>query len=147
MPIAAEGCKKMPGYWKQPYSSLGTRPGRFNCPLLPLWRSRLSAYRFKALERLCPGFLSKLFYRTQVALLRLLHRGQRADLVIHLENIWISQLAAGRHHWLIPNQEWFIESRGPYLSFTNRILCKTQHAVSIFSALHADTHYLGFYRR
>lgn len=123
---------------------LGHQTRQVQLPPTPVWRSRLSAYRFKALKRFCPGFLSKLFYRTQVALLRLLHRGQRADLVIHLENIWISQLAAGRHHWLIPNQEWFIESRGPYLSFTNRILCKTQHAVSIFSALHADTQYLGF---
>ncbi|MGC8119088.1 glycosyltransferase [Marinobacter sp. VGCF2001] len=123
---------------------LGHQARQVQLPPTPLWRSRLSAYRFKALERLCPGFLSKLFYRTQIALLRLLHTGQRADLVIHLENLWISQLAAGRRHWLIPNQEWFIESRGPYLSFINRILCKTHHAVSIFSALHSDTRYLGF---
>lgn len=123
---------------------LGHQTRQVQLPPTPVWRSRLSAYRFKALKRFCPGFLSKLFYRSQIGLLRLLRPIQQADLVIHLENVWISQLAAGRHHWLIPNQEWFIESRGPYLSFTNRILCKTHHAVSIFSALHADAQYLGF---
>jgi hypothetical protein len=123
---------------------LGHQTRQVRLPPTPLWRSRLSVYRFKALKRFCPGFLSKLFYRSQVASLRLLKPGQQSDLVIHLENVWVSQLTAGRHHWLIPNQEWFIESRLPYLSFINRILCKTNHAVTIFSALHSDTQYLGF---
>ncbi|RBP71947.1 glycosyltransferase [Marinobacter nauticus] len=123
---------------------LGYQARQVQRPPTPAWRSRLSAYRFKALERFCPGFLRKLFYRSQVASLKLLKPAQQADLVIHLENVWVSQLTAGRHHWLIPNQEWFVESRLPYLSFINRILCKTNHAVAIFSALHSNTHYLGF---
>ncbi|MBY5961829.1 glycosyltransferase [Marinobacter nauticus] len=123
---------------------LGHQCLQVQLPPTPLWRSRLSIYRFKVLKRYCPGAITKLVYRSQVALLRILKPGKRADLVIHLENVRVTQLAVGRHHWLIPNQEWFIESKLPYLNFINRILCKTHHAVSIFSALHPDTQYLGF---
>lgn len=73
-----------------------------------------------------------------------LPRDTKADLVIHLENLRVSCLNRGKCHWLIPNQEWFIESRLPYLRFVDRIQCKTQHAVDVFSRFHPSSTYLGF---
>lgn len=141
---SGRGLQKDAGILEAALQELGHQCRQAQLPPTPSWRSSLSSYRFKLLKRYCPGALTQIFYRSQVALLRILNPGPRADLVIHLENVRVTQLATGRHHWLIPNQEWFIESRLPYLGFINRILCKTNHAVSIFSALHSDTHYLGF---
>ncbi|BEH14470.1 glycosyltransferase [Marinobacter shengliensis] len=113
-------------------------------PPTPEWQSRLSHYRYRLLSRYLPSSVGNLYYTTRAAIARTPPRQARADLVIHLENIRLSYLNRGKSHWLIPNQEWFIESRLPYLRFIDRIQCKTKHAVGIFSQFHSKSTYLGF---
>ncbi|MBY6032508.1 glycosyltransferase, partial [Marinobacter daepoensis] len=124
--------------------ALGHHCSHRKLPPTPRWRSRLSDYRFKALKQYAPRFLEALYYRFRIGLPSRLRKSDPTDLVIHLENIRTSELASGTRHWLIPNQEWFIESRLPYLAFVDRVLCKTRHAIPIFSALHPTSAYLGF---
>lgn len=113
-------------------------------PPAPHWQTRFSHYRHRMLQRFCPAAIRRGLYWTFVFIRRRLSFRRGANLVIHLENIRPSQLAASRIHWLIPNQEWFIESRTPYLPFVDRILCKTRHAVDVFDVLHPEVQFIGF---
>lgn len=110
----------------------------------PAWRNKLSYFRYRLLNTYCPKPIEHLYYPVSRWFKAFLNGAPKADLVIHLENIRPSYLSARSKHWLIPNQEWFIESRSPYLAFIDRVLCKTHHAQTVFSSLHPRTCFLGF---
>ncbi|WP_372966664.1 glycosyltransferase [Marinobacter sp.] len=113
-------------------------------PPTPAWRNKLSHFRHRFMTRYLPKPVDHLYHTLSRRLKTSATKTIKADLVIHLENIRPSHLDCSAKHWLIPNQEWFIESRTSYLRFVDRVLCKTQHATTIFSGLHPNTHYLGF---
>lgn len=115
-----------------------------NLPPTPEWRSRLSHYRYRLISRYLPKSVGNLYYNIRAAIAKAKPCKSKVELVIHLENLQLSNLNRSRNHWLIPNQEWFIESRLPYLRFVDRIQCKTRHAVEVFSRLHSNAAYLGF---
>ncbi|WP_303289453.1 glycosyltransferase [Marinobacter sp. SS5-14b] len=110
----------------------------------PEWRNRLSHFRYRVVTRYFPEPAKRLYYQLNRWMKVSVCKGPKADLVIHLENIRPSHLSAGTIHWLIPNQEWFIESRTPYLNFIDSVLCKTRLAEAIFSSRHPSTYFLGF---
>ncbi|WP_375192854.1 glycosyltransferase [Marinobacter sp.] len=114
--------------------------------LAPLrqWRRNLEKRFFALLQRLTSERFRRLYFRTLVRFSKLLKATSPEDLVVHLENIQPTQLWKGQHHWLIPNQEWFIESRLPYLAEVDKVLGKTRHAAEIFEKLHSSTEFLGF---
>lgn len=107
-------------------------------------QNRLSHYRYRLFKKYLPDAFGNLYYVCRTTISKAKIGPPKSDLVIHLENLRLSHLGRGRRHWLIPNQEWFIESRLPYLRGINRILCKTRHATEIFSRYHTDVSYLGF---
>ncbi|WP_227537478.1 glycosyltransferase [Marinobacter litoralis] len=114
-------------------------------PPTPPWRNKLSRLRGLAFERTLPKAVASRYYLCRRWLMVRLSRSARdINLVIHLENVRPSELHLNATHWLIPNQEWFIESRLPYLRFIDQILCKTHQAVEIFSSKHSNSRYLGF---
>ncbi|MET4024647.1 hypothetical protein ABIE59_000152 [Marinobacter sp. MBR-99] len=120
-----------------------------NCQVEPLpptseWQNQLSHYRYQLLSKYLPEPFGRLYYALMNGIARSISGRSKSDLVIHLQNPRVSQLRRGKRHWLIPNQEWFIESLLPYLPSIDRILCKTQHAAEIFSRYHSDVMYLGF---
>lgn len=110
----------------------------------PEWRKRAAHYRFRLVNLLIPTRHQPLFYRLWLKVTTCLNTQPDADLVIHLQNTHPGYLPIPARHWLIPNQEWFIPALKPYLGFIDQVLCKTHHAVTIFSELHSATHYLGF---
>ncbi|MGP9831194.1 glycosyltransferase [Marinobacter sp. NSM] len=113
-------------------------------PPTPEWQNQLSHYRYQLLSKYLPKPFRRLYYALRNGIAKSISGQSKSDLVIHLENPRISQLRRGKRHWLIPNQEWFIESRIPYLQSIDRILCKTQHAAEIFSRCHSDVLHIGF---
>ncbi|QBM17191.1 hypothetical protein MARI_12970 [Marinobacter sp. JH2] len=111
----------------------------------PPWRNKLSRLRNFAFEKYLSKAATYRYYAFNRWLkVRLSKPASDIELVIHIENIRPSELHPNATHWLIPNQEWFIESRLPYLRFIDQILCKTHQAVEIFSSKHPNTRYLGF---
>jgi hypothetical protein len=110
----------------------------------PEWQKRASHYRFRLVNSLFPARYQPLFYKFWRRAITFGKHQPSASLIIHLQNVHPRYLTNNAQHWLIPNQEWFIPARQPYLMFMNQVLCKTHHAVSIFSRLHSSTHYLGF---
>ncbi len=110
----------------------------------PEWRKRASHYRYRLVDLLVPARYQRLFYKFWLMGITCLRTLPKADLVIHLQNTHPSYLPIRARHWLIPNQEWFIQARQPYLDFIDKVLCKTHHAVTIYSKLHSAAHYLGF---
>lgn len=107
-------------------------------------QNRLSHYRYRLFKKYLPDAFGNLYYVCRTTISKAKIGPTKSDLVIHLENLRLSHLGRGHRHWLIPNQEWFIESRLPYLRGIDRILCKTRHATEIFSRYHTDASYLGF---
>lgn len=67
-----------------------------------------------------------------------------ADSNIFLEVICPSLFIYAKKNYLIPNPEWFFEENIGYLQHIDKVLCKTQDAVEIFSCLDCDTEYIGF---
>jgi len=129
---------------EQALSAMGHSCQPINLSPRPEWRSRLSQYRHKLIGQFLPDSLQSLYYRCRLLLQRFVPGKPSANIVIHLENIHTAYLPIRAKHWLIPNQEWFVESRTPYLRYIDQVLCKTQVAVSIFSRLHTNAVYLGF---
>jgi len=70
---------------------------------------------------------------------------QHADINIHLEHIRKELIPLAKKNYLIPNPEWF-DRRAfePHLKRIDKVLCKTHHAVEIFSKLHSNVEYIGF---
>ncbi len=108
------------------------------------WQRDLERRSFVLLKRLTSKKFQKYCSRVIVSFVKLVNPAPTEDLVIHLENIQPTQLWKSRRHWLVPNQEWFVESRRAYLPQIESILGKTAHAVGIFESLHPSTHFLGF---
>ncbi|MBR9871266.1 MAG: glycosyltransferase family 4 protein [Gammaproteobacteria bacterium] len=118
---------------------------RLEClPTTPEWKNTLSHYRHRLLSNYLPSVFSRFYYACRAIISNATSPPSESDLVIHLENIRPSHLGRGTYHWLIPNQEWFIESRLPFLGRIDQILCKTRHALQIFSQYHPNVTYLGF---
>jgi glycosyltransferase involved in cell wall biosynthesis len=68
----------------------------------------------------------------------------KADVVIHLERFFPLWRWRGMRHILIPNQERFPLRHLGRLRRVDHILCKSRHAVEIFSKHHASVHFVGF---
>jgi hypothetical protein len=68
----------------------------------------------------------------------------RANVAFHLERVaplWKRKAAT---HFLIPNQERFPRRLLGRLAMIDHVLCKSRHAVEVFSAHHASVHFIGF---
>lgn len=71
----------------------------------------------------------------------------RADVNIFLETIASALFPMGKQQWLIPNQEWFAPwDNDGIMPKIDKILCKTQDAVRIFSEMYgaARCRHIGF---
>ncbi|AMQ87249.1 glycosyltransferase [Marinobacter sp. LQ44] len=141
---SGRGLKKDADILQSTITSMGHDCRVENLPPTSEWRSRLSHYRYRLISRYLPKSVGNLYYNIRAAIAKAKPCKSKVELVIHLENLQLSNLNRSRNHWLIPNQEWFIESRLPYLRFVDRIQCKTRHAVEVFSRLHSNAAYLGF---
>ena len=127
------------------FTKLGHRCELRCVPPTPPWRNNLSRLRNLAIEKYFPkAFRARYYAFSRWLKMCSSESAPDINLVIHLENIRPSELHVNATHWLIPNQEWFIESRLPYLRFVDQILCKTHQAVEIFSRKHSNVRYLGF---
>lgn len=71
-------------------------------------------------------------------------RKQRFDANIFLERIFPRWLGSARINLLIPNQERFPQRHVPRLKKIDHILCKSEHALEIFSKIHPSCHFTGF---
>jgi glycosyltransferase involved in cell wall biosynthesis len=81
---------------------------------------------------------------------REIEEAQRADVNLFLEVIAYGLLNRAPNNWLIPNPEWFVPcDHCPGMPQINRILCKTQDAVQIFSDLYGANRvrHIGFESR
>lgn len=81
------------------------------------------------------------------------HRGPRewrglfskkADVVIHLERVFPLWRGKAAVNVLIPNQERFPHRHLGRLKHVDHVLCKTAHALDIFTKLHRSAHLIGF---
>lgn len=66
------------------------------------------------------------------------------DLNIMVEHLRPDYMRLARRNVFIPNPEWFPRRRLPQLQGVDTVLCKTQHAQSIFSDLGCETALIGF---
>ena len=71
-------------------------------------------------------------------------RKQRFDANIFLERIFPRWLGSARLNLLIPNQERFPQRHVPRLNKIDAILCKSEHALEIFSEIHPSCHLTRF---
>lgn len=69
---------------------------------------------------------------------------QEFDANIFLERIFPRWLGSARLNLLIPNQERFPQRHVPRLAKIDHILCKSEHALEIFSEIHPSCHFTGF---
>src|SRR5690606_1726561 len=69
------------------------------------------------------------------------------DVLIFLERIHFPSLLLAKQCVLIPNQEWFPLRERYALKSMDAILCKTAHALSIFSRENASSYFIGFESR
>src|SRR6266403_5159235 len=83
--------------------------------LLESWGHKVEGVHFKRIDAGCP----------------------RADVNIFLETIASALFPFAKQNWLIPNQEWFAPwDNENAMNAIGRILCKTEDAVRIMSALY-----------
>ena len=69
---------------------------------------------------------------------------QEFDANIFLERIFPRWLGSARVNLLIPNQERFPQRHVSRLRKIDHILCKSEHALEIFSEIHPSCHFTGF---
>jgi glycosyltransferase involved in cell wall biosynthesis len=69
---------------------------------------------------------------------------RRVDVVIHLERVFPLWRWKARQHLIIPNQERFPTRHISRLRMVDHILCKSRHALDVFSKLHPSVHFIGF---
>ena len=72
---------------------------------------------------------------------------QQFDANIFLERIFPRWLGSARLNLLIPNQERFPQRHVPRLKKIDNIICKSEHALEIFSEIHPSCHFTGFTSR
>jgi len=72
---------------------------------------------------------------------------QQFDANIFLERIFPRWLGSARLNLLIPNQERFPQRHVKRLKNIDHILCKSEHALEIFSEIHPSSHFTGFTSR
>ncbi|WP_417416271.1 glycosyltransferase [Hoeflea sp.] len=77
-------------------------------------------------------------------LMERLTRTRRARIAIHIERVYPAWYSAADIHYLLPNQERFPHRHLGRLRHIDLVLCKSRHAVDIFSAHGARTFHLGF---
>ena len=70
--------------------------------------------------------------------------GGRDDTILFLERVTARWLRSAERFVLIPNQERYPTRLVPALRHVQHILCKSVHAVDIFSRHHPSVHFLGF---
>lgn len=73
----------------------------------------------------------------------LLPRKKKFDANIFLERVFPRWLKLAEKNFLIPNQERFPQRHLKHLKHIDAVLCKTQHALAIFSR-YAQTRHIGF---
>jgi glycosyltransferase involved in cell wall biosynthesis len=83
-------------------------------------------------------------YRSISPLRRFFDRRDREASILFLERVTARWLRRAGRYLLIPNQERYPERLVPLLARLDHILCKSHHAVEVFSARHPSVHYLGF---
>jgi glycosyltransferase involved in cell wall biosynthesis len=71
-------------------------------------------------------------------------RKKRARRILHVERAFPLWFSAGDENWLLPNQERFPQRHLGRLQRIDRVLAKTHHAETVFSALSRNVDYLGF---
>lgn len=71
-------------------------------------------------------------------------RTGRDDTILFLERVTARWLRSADRFVLIPNQERYPARLVPALRHVQHILCKSVHAVDIFSCHHPSVHFLGF---
>lgn len=77
--------------------------------------------------------------------LRALFAGEnRADAAFHLERVFPRWKWKTKTHFLIPNQERYPLRHLGRLGWVDHVLCKSRHAVEIFSQHHESVHFIGF---
>ena len=69
---------------------------------------------------------------------------KRYDANIFLERIFPRWLGSARLNLLVPNQERFPLRHVPRLKKIDHVLCKSEHALEIFSEIHPSCHFTGF---
>jgi glycosyltransferase involved in cell wall biosynthesis len=74
----------------------------------------------------------------------LISKDYRADLAFHLERVAPLWKRKAGIHFLIPNQERFPQRQLGRLRMIDHILCKSWHAVEVFSKHHPSVHFIGF---
>jgi glycosyltransferase involved in cell wall biosynthesis len=75
---------------------------------------------------------------------KLLNPFHRADVVIHLERVFLLWTLKNATHFLIPNQERFPTRHLGRLKRMDHVLCKSRHAEEVFSKHHPSVKYIGF---
>lgn len=71
-------------------------------------------------------------------------RTRRARIAIHIERVYPAWYSAADIHYLLPNQERFPRRHLRRLRHVDLVLCKSRHAVDVFSREGARTFHLGF---
>lgn len=83
-------------------------------------------------------------YRSVSPLRRFFGRPNPRETLLFNERITRRWLRHAGCYLLVPNQERFPRRHVPLLRSIDHILCKSRHAVEIFSRFHASVHCLGF---
>lgn len=71
-------------------------------------------------------------------------RTRRARIAIHVERVYPAWYSAADVHYLLPNQERYPRRQLGRLKHIDLVLCKSRHAVDVFSSEGAKTFHLGF---
>jgi glycosyltransferase involved in cell wall biosynthesis len=77
-------------------------------------------------------------------LMERIFRTRRARIAIHVERVYPAWYSAADIHYLLPNQERFPRRQLGRLRKVDLVLCKSRHAVDVFSREGARTFHLGF---
>lgn len=83
-------------------------------------------------------------YRSISPLRRFFGTRRPDECILFLERVTARWLRQAGSYLLIPNQERYPVRLTPLLRKIDHVLCKSHHAVEIFSALHPSVHHVGF---